>query len=261
MFDYLDVLAHLHDTKRPRTYLEIGVYKGDSMRLAYEDTVRVGVDPAPAVSPTQLPGCHIETITSDEFFAGSLPRELFGDLPVDLIFIDGMHLFEYSLRDFMGAEALAGPNSLIVVHDCLPRDEVAASRKRPNGDWTGDVWKLVLSLLDRRPDLEISIVDAPPSGLCLAKGLNPRDRILRSGYERIRDEYLPLTFAEWQRRLPEVLTHVVDPVVADESAMRARLIRAEAELDSVYQSTSWRVTAPLRRIGDFMKERRDRRYS
>lgn len=253
MLDYLDVLAHLHDTRRPRTYFEIGVFHGDSMRLAHEEAIRVGVDPDPAVTPDQLPQCHIEATTSDQFFAGGRPRELFGDLPIDLAFIDGMHLFEFALRDFLNIEALTGPDSLVVIHDCLPKDAVTASRTRTTGHWTGDVWKIVLCLLDHRPELELSIVDAPPSGLCLVSGLNPHNRTLSRDYDGIVQEYMPLVFGDWQERLPEVLERTTRTTEAQDWSMRARLVRTETELAAVYASTSWRITVPLRRIADFFK--------
>jgi hypothetical protein len=261
MLDYLDVLAHLHDTRRPRTYLEIGVFHGDSMRLAHEDTISVGVDPDPCVLPDQLPLCHIERTTSDQFFAGTRPRELFGDLPVDLVFIDGMHLFEFALRDFLNAEALAGPNSLVAVHDCLPESATTSSRTRTTDLWTGDIWKLVLCLLDHRPDLELSVVDAPPSGLFLINNLNPQNRVLRDDYERIAQQYLPLTFTDWQSRLPEVLERTTHTVEVKDWSMRARLVRVEAELAAIHASTSWRITSPLRRIGDFWKKQTGRHDS
>jgi predicted O-methyltransferase YrrM len=253
MLDYLDVLARLHDTRRPHTYLEIGVFNGDSLRLAREDAVCVGVDPEPAVSSDEVRHCHIEATTSDRFFAGNRPRELFGDRPIDLVFIDGMHLFEYALRDFLNAEALAGPDSLVVLHDCLARDAVTSSRERTTDVWTGDIWKLVLCLLDHRPDLELSIIDIPPSGLCLISHLNPQDSTLGDGYERLVQEYLPLAFTDWQVRLPEVLERTTHTMEAEDWSVRARLVMTEAELAAVYKSTSWRITAPLRRVATLLK--------
>jgi Methyltransferase domain len=204
MADYFDVLAELHETRRPRTYLEIGVFQGDSLKLARADTVRVGVDPEPLLSPADAGGCILETTTSDEFFAGDRPAELFGGLPVDLTFIDGMHLFEYALRDFTNAESLSGPDSLIVLHDCLPRDAATSTRDSRDGFWTGDVWKLVLCLLDHRADLDLFMIDAPPTGLLCARALDRASPVLRSGYDALLEQYGALEFADWQARLPEV---------------------------------------------------------
>jgi len=299
MLDYLDVLAELHRTTQPRTYLEVGVFRGDALRLASETTLSVGVDPQPDVAAGDEWHGHLEIMTSDEFFAGPRPGELFGDSPVDLVFIDGLHLFEYALRDFLNAEALASPESLIVVHDCLPRDALTASRERTTDYWTGDVWKLVLCLLDHRPDLDVCIIDAPPSGLCLVRRLNPSDHTLREQYDAIVDQYLPLGFDAWETRVAEVLERTTrsheaeswslrkdlaalrdrlaeaqDRATAEIAELRDRLDRSEAEsaglrqrlaesearavfvaeqLQSVSVSTSWRLTAPLRRASSLLK--------
>jgi len=223
MLDYFDALAELHLTRRPRTYLEIGVAAGDSLRLGEPGTLRVGVDPEPTLAPDDGLRRHVEVMTSDAFFAGKRAGELLGGIPVDLAFIDGMHLFEYALRDFIGVEALAGPDSLVAVHDCLPRDAATASRKRSTEFWTGDVWKLVLCLLDHRPGLDISILDAPPTGLCLVGGLDSSDRTLRDGYEELVQEYAGLGFDAWEARRTEVLERTTGSVVARSWGFRMQI--------------------------------------
>lgn len=205
MVDYLDVLAELHATLRPRSYLEIGVHQGASLRLALPGTLAVGVDPEPQPEAAGEGRRHTEICTSDEFFATGRPLGVFGDRPVDLVFIDGLHLFEYALRDFAHAEALTGPGSVIALHDCLPLDAETSARERTTDVWTGDVWKLVLCLLDRRPDLDLTIIDAPPSGLLLARALNANDGSLLADYESVVEEYGALEFADWLARRDEVL--------------------------------------------------------
>ena len=39
-----------------------------------------------------------------------------------------MHLYEFALRDFMNIEAHCRPESLVVLHDCLPVDSYMARR-------------------------------------------------------------------------------------------------------------------------------------
>ncbi len=239
MIDYTHVLADLHATRHPKTYLEIGVFQGATLRLAGDETLCVGVDPEPILEIEDDGSFHVEKVTSDEFFASARPSRLFGDKPVDLAFIDGMHLFEYALRDFMNTEALAGPDSLIVVHDVLPLSEVIASRERTAVDWTGDIWKLLLCLLDRRPDLSLSLIDVPPSGLCLVSGLDPKNRALGDDYDAIIEKYLPMTFEQWQGRLPEVIeatthndTYRLWALRVDSEKTAATLAATEAALAS-----------------------------
>jgi hypothetical protein len=193
------------------------------LRLAREATIAVGIDPKPPAELEELSEFHVEKMTSDEFFASSRPKELFGDRPVDLVFIDGMHLFEYALRDFFHSEALAAKQSCIVFHDCLPPDAAAASRERSTDLWTGDVWKLLVCLLDHRPDLRLSVMDVPPSGLCVVRGLNPEDHSLRDAYDVLVAEYVPLAFDYWQARSAAVLRRTTRTPEARYWRMRRRL--------------------------------------
>lgn len=266
MLSHLDVLAYLHETIAPATYLEIGVSKGDSLRLASASSVRVGVDPEPLVDQSDLPSCHVEKMTSDDFFSSARPRELFGDRPVDLIFIDGMHLFEFALRDFFGAEALAGPESTIVIHDCLPIDAETSSREQTTDHWTGDVWKLPLCLMDNRHDLRLSIIDIPPSGLCIVRGVNPANHTLRDSYETLVDAYRDLDFSEWLARADELLRLTADNTESDYwlwrrervetkellsteiGILKSLLADCEARNTALLTSNSWRLTAPFRRL-------------
>lgn len=197
MRDYLGVLAELHQTRRPRRYVEVGVEQGTSLALACDDTLCIGIDPESDVPESIAQRCHIETMTSDDFFSGPRLGELLGGQTVDMAFVDGMHLFEYALRDFMNLEASASLGSLIAVHDCLPRDQESSSRERTSIFWTGDVWKLVICLLDYRPDLAIALLDVAPSGLCLIGDLQPGDTTLRDNYATILERYLPMDFRDW----------------------------------------------------------------
>ena len=53
-----------------------------------------------------------------------------GGTSLDLSFIDGMHLFEYVLRDFMNVERFSRWDTAIVLDDMLPRDVDEAARDR-----------------------------------------------------------------------------------------------------------------------------------
>ncbi|MHB0980981.1 MAG: class I SAM-dependent methyltransferase [Thermoleophilia bacterium] len=266
MLDYLDVLAEMHATRRPRTYLEIGVSHGDSLRLAYEGTLCIGVDPEPNVPQDLTSRCHIESMTSDDFFASPRLPELLGDKTLDVAFIDGLHLFEFALRDFMNIEAHSREDSLIILHDCLPRDAETSSRERTTVHWTGDVWKLTLCLLEHRPDLEISLIDVPPSGLLFIRKPRPGDLTLRDNYAAIVEQFVPLGFEEWSRRKTDVMHRLTNTSEAkmwdvrhkialahERIAQRdARVTELERQLRDVHDSTSWRFTAPVRWVGQVL---------
>jgi hypothetical protein len=171
---YRDVLAAIHRTLAPVAYLEIGVESGQTLSLATSAEVAVGVDPADQPLETRIPpGARVVRLTSDDFFARYSCHDVFGERRVDLAFIDGMHLFEYALRDFLNCERWCDPTSTIVMHDCVPILPVAAERERRTRFWVGDTWKAVVAVARRRPDLKIRTILAPPSGLVVIRRLNP----------------------------------------------------------------------------------------
>ena len=66
-------------------------------------------------------------MTSDAFFADH-DLALFFPRGVDLAFIDGMHRFEFLLRDFINTERRCHARSIVLLHDCLPRNCRMAER-------------------------------------------------------------------------------------------------------------------------------------
>jgi hypothetical protein len=193
-FEYLTVLDKIQQRLRPRTYVEIGVRFGTSMQLALPGTVTVGIDPAAEIRYPVPRRTRIFSTTSDDFFATHDLRTELGGQPVDMAFIDGMHLFEFALRDFVNIERAAAPGSAILVHDCYPIDAATAARERTTKLWSGDIWKLTLALRDRRPDLSVVTIDAAPTGLALITNLDPTSRVLGDDLDGVIDEYGPLHF-------------------------------------------------------------------
>jgi hypothetical protein len=194
--DYYEVLARLHSLLKPRTYVEIGIRNGQSFALAKTATAAVGIDPAPDLKFALRPGARVFSMTSDAFFAQhNLAQELGRDT-VDLAFIDGMHLFEFALRDFANLERFCGPASTILVHDAYPVDRVTAARERTTQIWSGDVWKLILCLKKYRPELRISTVDVPPTGLGIIRGLNRSSTTLATRLGALCEEFVPYAYDE-----------------------------------------------------------------
>jgi len=194
---YRDVLRRLHELVRPRTYLEIGVETGATLAFAGAAERAIGIDPdASKLRAESLPPhARVFHETSDAFFERQTRAQALGAHHVDLAFIDGMHWFEYALRDFMHVEAWSQPNGVVVLHDCLPLFPLTASRERQTKFWVGDVWKVVSILRKYRPDLRVKIVATAPSGLCVVRGLNPASTLLAEKLdeiiERYRDEPYP----------------------------------------------------------------------
>jgi hypothetical protein len=192
---YLEVLERIHRRLRPRTYVEIGVDKAESMRLAGTGPRCIGVDPQPTIASPLPPNVRIFAQTSDEFFRRSDVRAELGGLPVDLAFIDGMHHFDAALRDFVNLERLCHRESTILIHDCFPHDRKTSQRERATDFWSGDVWRLVVLLKKHRPDLSIHTLAAPPTGLCVVRNLDPGSEYLRANLARVTEEFLRLDYA------------------------------------------------------------------
>lgn len=217
--DYLEVLRLMHALLRPRTYLEIGVAAGDSIVLVGPGTRAVGVDPAPAIRHPLPATTRIFTQTSDAFFAENDMAALFDGLPVDLAFIDGMHLFEFALRDFINVEKHCAAGSTILLDDCWPLDRRSAARERATKFWTGDVWRLLPALRKYRPDLRVRTIATTPGGQCVVRGLDPASRVLEENYDRIVAEFGALDFAAFEANHEAYL----QPCANDPEAIRGIL--------------------------------------
>jgi len=192
---YLEIISMFHSHLRPRTYLEIGVETGQSIALARLETRAIGIDPEPKITERLAPGTSIHATTSDEYFAVHDVRAEFGGLPIDLAFIDGMHQFEFALRDFMNIEKHSTPRSTILIHDCYPLSRHTAERERRTSFWSGDIWRLILILRKYRPDLSVNVIATAPTGLGVVRGLDPGSRVLAERMEQIVPEFLALDYS------------------------------------------------------------------
>lgn len=184
---YLDLLAEVHRRLEPRAYLEIGVAGGRSLALA--DCRAVGVDPMYHILSELDNDVALFRTTSDEYFSRPDPLAPTGGIPFDLAFIDGLHLFEFALRDFIFAERHASARGMIVFDDVLPRTVEEAARERHTKAWTGDVFRVLEVLARFRPDVIVIPIDTEPTGLLAVVGLNPMDTTLADRYDEILSEF------------------------------------------------------------------------
>ncbi len=205
--DYYELLAAVHAHVHPKVYLEIGVHQGHSLRLATTAELAVGVDPAPDLRFPMPDGARVYPTTSDQFFAGDVDGAL-GGQGIDLGFVDGLHFFEQSLRDFANLERWAAPEAIVLVHDCLPIDAITSSRERTTVLWSGDVWKLVVSLRTHRPDLAISTIDVAPTGLAVITGLDPSSTTVFDKFAELVSELRALTYDDILPELGQLLNVV-----------------------------------------------------
>jgi hypothetical protein len=204
---YASVLADLHEALSPQRYFEIGTLHGNTLTLAQCESL--AVDPNFAIGSDvfgKKPACHLYQKTSDDFFAQYNPLQILG-AAIDLAFLDGMHVYDFLLRDFMNTEKYCDRASVITMHDCIPTDIHVARHEfsdqthaalSPHDDWwAGDVWKTLLILRKYRPDLRIFCLDAPPTGLVVVTNLDRHSRVLAENYDAAIKEFESLSLADY----------------------------------------------------------------
>ncbi len=172
-------------------YMEVGCRTGRTFAPVRGKTI--AVDPFFRAETNIIgvkPSLYIFQQTSDDFFAGGFLQAMKAKLSFS--FLDGMHLFEFLLRDFIATEKASDPNGVIALHDCCPFSHEMTTRdleNLPKHAWTGDVWKLIPILAEHRPDLTITVLDASPTGVVLISGLDPKSTVLESKYYQIVNTY------------------------------------------------------------------------
>jgi tetratricopeptide (TPR) repeat protein len=203
--EYIDVIAAIHRSLKPATYLEVGVFQGRSLALADAATSAIGVDPQPEVRVPLGKNARVFAMTSDAFFRQHDVRAEYGGRPLDLAFIDGMHHFDFALRDFAQVERYCTQDSIVLVNDCFPLDRATATREYTTTFWSGDVWRLILALKKYRPDLEIHTIAARPTGLALIRNLDPQSRVLTENMDAIVAELMGTDYSVLDANKREML--------------------------------------------------------
>lgn len=196
---YADFLADLHQAMTFDWYLEIGCRQGRTFGPVKSNTI--AVDPYFRAEQNIINAkrrLFIFQETSDDFFATGFLKQ--AGITLGFSFLDGMHLFEFLLRDVINTEAQSSPDGVIALHDCIPFKEAMTTRdldNLPRGPWAGDVWKLIPILQEYRPDLKITVLGARPTGLVLLSNLDPKNTVLKRNYDKILARYTAQSFADF----------------------------------------------------------------
>jgi len=165
-----------------QNYLEIGVRDGKTITKVLAKN-KVGVDPAYRLNSkvkwkrwVGLDKFKLVKQTSDDYFGSGLPHQDFKK-GIDVVFVDGLHNFEQSLKDVNNALKHLSADGFIVLHDCNPKgaaqaypvkhsyDEVVEKLRTEGiqgwtGEWNGDVWKTIVYLKATNPNLKIVTINA-----------------------------------------------------------------------------------------------------
>lgn len=175
------------------SYLEIGVNTPAQPGWSHDNIVvdlKHGVDPNPETKATYI-------MPSDDFFAGHIKQKY------DIIFVDGLHVFEQAYRDIVNSLKWLNDGGTIVVHDCNPTTEITQRVIRASDVWHGDVWKALLKLRTEHPDVEVATVDTDEGCGIITKGhqeLLPKES----------DEAVMYTYPYLEAHRQDIL-HLVSP--------------------------------------------------
>lgn len=142
-----------------KSYLEIGVSQGTTF-LGVDIERKVAVDPQFAFdfSIHQSDLVEFHQLPSDQFFVRQAGNRTF-----DVMFIDGLHTFEQTFRDFCNSICHSHNNSVWIIDDVVPCDVYSTLRdyreafkfRYATGNkvnaWHGDVFKVVFAIHDFFP--------------------------------------------------------------------------------------------------------------
>jgi hypothetical protein len=156
-----------------KTYLEIGVFLGKVFFFVSAPR-KIAVDPdfkfglyrkiKRVVKKFSNLFAKFYSKTSDAFFTEDAAR-LFEKKKIDICLVDGMHEYDFALRDVENSLKYLQQNGVIFMHDCNPKTPEAAVLFREwkdrgfTGDWNGDVWKSILHLRSMRDDVNVFVLD------------------------------------------------------------------------------------------------------
>jgi hypothetical protein len=216
-------------------YLEIGVSQGATFH-SVKAARKVAVDPQfdfdVAAARSSQPEAHYHAVTSDEYFgriAG--PSERF-----DVIFLDGLHTFEQTLRDFTNAIYVVAPNGVIVIDDITPDSHFAAIRDltifrtlrvrniATSASWMGDVYRLAFFIETFFQQLSYRTVADNHGQLIVWRGRRPSvpersvEAIARTTYEDVilqTEVFRLVPFAEIVTELRDHLELPAPPFAGD----------------------------------------------
>ena len=219
---YYTWLDRFYTLLSPKTVIEIGVHNGASLARVRPPTLAIGIDPRPSVIHTLSAETHLVPETSDAFFARRGPAAFLGESRLGVGFIDGLHLYEQALRDFIHLEEYCGPRSMILLHDTVPLDEATQSRTPTTQFHTGDVWKMPLCLKHYRADLDVFTIATPWTGLTVVTGLDAASRVLADRYDEAVARFVDMPFSDLEHRLSDALDIVPNDWSAVEGRLRAR---------------------------------------
>lgn len=205
-----------------RRYLEIGVFGGSTF-LGVEAEQKTAVDPKfhfdfRAMASEQV---RFFEVPSDRYFSN-----LHDGNPFDIVFLDGLHTFEQTFRDFCSSLSCCTDRTVWLIDDTLPSDiysawpvqrEAVKLREASGGTggaWHGDVFKIVFAIHDFFPMLSYCTINTGGNPQTLvwrqaradfAPRFNSLEAISRLGYFDLQREIALMCLTPEQEALNRVV--------------------------------------------------------
>ena len=205
--DRLEVIQLLMQKHKLNNYLEIGVFNGHIF-FRIKSSFKVAVDPEFRFDALRKIGKlfsnpyniynHYYPKTSDDFFLNDAPA-LFKRKKIEISLIDGMHEYDFALRDIENTVKYLDDDGVIVVHDCNALTEEAAcsfeawKNRGFTGFWNGDVWRAILHIRCFRKDLTAFVLDTDHGLGIITK--KPDNNALKFSREEVRN----FSFADFDK--------------------------------------------------------------
>lgn len=222
--ELVNIVASLFDQPR---YLEIGIEKGNTFK-EIKAGWRVGVDPHPRFEDESFLGedFQIFRMSSDRYFSDE--AEI--GRPFDLVFIDGLHTAEQTLRDFTNALTFTKNDAIIVLDDIRPNNWVEAlhvdvwRKVHTIADghypgWTGDVFKLLYLIETFFPSIDLRIAaEAPKQAICWKR---TKSRPIEQPFATRLDEIVAAQYPQYLLSRDNFAATGLESIIADYRQSRA----------------------------------------
>lgn len=183
-FNRISLIQLLIEKLTAQVYLEIGIANGSTFKQI-NCRKKIAVDPEFSIKWTRRIKHSIKKfpqqinrwkkMTSDDFFATH--KDYLIANPPKVIFIDGLHTFNQTLRDCYNSLNCLDTDGFIVLHDCSPPHQASAipalsipEAKQKyeaenddggwTGEWCGDTWKTIPYLIKHCPELNVCVLNA-----------------------------------------------------------------------------------------------------
>jgi hypothetical protein len=152
------------------SYLEIGVSEGETF-FSINARRKVAVDPHFIfdIEKVKLENTHLELheVTSDRFFENIIDSSD----RFSVIYLDGLHTFEQTLRDFTNSIHFLAHDGVIIIDDVVPSSYAASlpsqadaflmkrAINEADNSWMGDTFKVVFFIRAYFPTFTIKTIN------------------------------------------------------------------------------------------------------